>query len=55
MAPIQTSRVKAVYVQIGDRVTNGQLVAQMDTTLVDVQLAQAEATLAARQRHLGRL
>jgi len=53
IAPLQTARLKEIYVKIGDHVTNGQLVAQMDTTLVDVQLAQAEATLAAAQDTLA--
>ena len=33
LSPIEMARVKAVYVKIGDSVTNGQLLAQMDTTL----------------------
>ena len=53
IAALQTARVKDVDVQIGDRVTNGQIVAQLDTTLVDVQLAQAQATLAAAQDTLA--
>ena len=53
IAPLQASRVKEIYVQIGDHVTNGQIVVQMDTMLVDVQLAQAEATLAAAQDTLA--
>ncbi len=48
-APLQASRVKAVYVQIGSHVTKGQVVAQMDTTLADTQVAEAEAMLAAAQ------
>jgi len=48
-APLQLARVKELYVQIGSRVTNGQAVAQLDTTLVDTQLAEAEATLAAAE------
>ena len=46
VSPLQTSRVKEIYVKIGDRVADRQIVAQMDTTLADVQLAQAEAKLA---------
>lgn len=45
VSPLQTARVKAVYVQIGSHVTKGQELAQLDTTLIDVQLAEAEATL----------
>ena len=49
LSPVATARVKAVFVKIGDGVTNGQLLAQMDTTLVDSQLAEAAATLAAAE------
>ena len=49
LSPIETARVKAIYIKIGDSVTNGQLLAQMDTTMVDSQLAEAEATLAAAE------
>lgn len=48
-APLQLARVKELYVQIGSHVTKGQAVAQLDTTLLDTQLAEAEATLAAAQ------
>ena len=48
-APIQLSRVKELCVQIGSHVTNGQVVAQMDTLLVDAQVAEAEAALAGAQ------
>jgi multidrug resistance efflux pump len=47
LSPVAIARVKAIYVKIGDGVTNGQMLAQMDTTMVDGQLAEAEATLAA--------
>ena len=49
LSPVEIARVKAVFVKIGDSVTNGQLLAQMDTTIVDSQLAEAEATLAAAE------
>lgn len=48
-APLQAARVKNIYVQIGSHVTNGQVVAQMDTMLVDTQVAEAEAMLASAQ------
>jgi multidrug resistance efflux pump len=48
-APLQVARVKELYVQIGSHVTNGQVVAQMDTLLADAQVAEAEATLAGAQ------
>jgi multidrug resistance efflux pump len=49
LAPLETARVKAVFVGIGSHVTNGQELAQLDTTLIDVQIAEAEATLSAAQ------
>jgi multidrug resistance efflux pump len=53
VAPLQTARLKSIKVQLGDRVKAGQLVAEMDTTLVDVQLALAEATMAQAQGTLA--
>jgi RND family efflux transporter MFP subunit len=38
--------LKARYVDIGDRVTSGELLAEIDTPEVDQELSQAEATLA---------
>jgi multidrug resistance efflux pump len=49
LSPVETARMKALCVRIGDSVTNGQLLAQMDTTMVDSQLAEAEAALAAAE------
>jgi len=49
LSPIETARVKTIFVKIGDGVTNGQLLAQMDTILVDSQLAEAEAALTAAE------
>ena len=49
LAPLQMARVKEIYVQIGGHVTNGQPVAQLDTALIDTQLAEAEATLVTAQ------
>ena len=46
-APLQAARIKEIYVKVGDHVTNGQIVVQMDTTLADVQVAQPEAMLSA--------
>jgi multidrug resistance efflux pump len=53
VSPLQIARVKNIYVKIGDPVTKGQIVVQMDTTLVDAQLAQAEANLAGAQSTLA--
>jgi hypothetical protein len=36
-------------VQLGSHVTRGQELAQLDTTLIDEQIAEAEATLATAQ------
>ena len=52
-APLQAARIREIYVKIGDHVTNGQVVAQMDTMLADVQVAQAEATLSAGESTLA--
>ena len=49
LSPVATARVQEVFVKVGDTVTNGQIVAQMDTTIVDSELAEAQATLAAAQ------
>lgn len=52
-APLQAARVKDVYVQIGSHVTNGQVVAQLDTTLVETQVAEAEAMLAGAEGNMA--
>ncbi len=52
-APLQVARVKDLYVDIGSHVTNGQVVAQMDTMLVDTQLAEAEANLATAESSMA--
>ena len=49
ISPPETARVKQIFVKVGDTVTNGQMVAQMDTTLIDAQVAEAEATLSAAE------
>jgi len=52
-APLETARVKAIYVEIGSHVTKGQELAQLDTTLIDVQIAEAEATLATAENTMA--
>jgi multidrug resistance efflux pump len=52
-APLQVARVKEIYVQLGSHVTNRQVVAQMDTMLVDTQVAEAEAALVAAQNSMA--
>jgi len=49
LSPLQTARVKEICVKVGDAVTNGQIVAKMDTTIIDAQVAETEATLAAAE------
>jgi multidrug resistance efflux pump len=53
VAPLETARVKAIYVQIGSQVKRGQELAQLDTTLIDEQIAEAEATLATAQNAMA--
>lgn len=42
-------RVKAVDVKTGDRVTAGQVLVELDTTLLEAKVKEAEANLAAAQ------
>jgi len=53
VAPLQVARVKEIPVHEGSSVTRGQAVAQLDTTLVDTQLAEAEATLATAENAMA--
>ena len=50
-----SERIAAVLVQEGDRVRQGQLVAQLDTRRLEPQLAQAEAQAAAQRQVVQRL
>lgn len=43
VAPIETARVGAVHVNIGDAVVAGQIVATLDTSSLDAEIAVAEA------------
>ena len=45
VAPLETARLLAVSVQPGQRVKSGDPVAQMDTSLIDSEIAIQEATL----------
>ncbi len=49
VSPEQGGRVAEVMVAVGDRVTAGQPVVRLDTTLLEGQLAQAQAQLAVAQ------
>lgn len=42
-------RVKAVDVKVGDQVTAGQMLIELDTTLLEAKVKEAEANLAAAQ------
>jgi RND family efflux transporter MFP subunit len=42
-------RVKAVDVKVGDQVTAGQVLVELDTTLLEAKVKEAEANLAAAQ------
>jgi HlyD family secretion protein len=46
-------RVREIFVEEGDLVQRGQLLAQMDTITLDQELAEARGTLAARQEELA--
>jgi len=50
-----SERVIAVLAQEGDRVRKGQLLAQLDTTRLQPQVAKAEADVAAQQQVVNRL
>ena len=50
-----SERIAAVLVQEGDRVRQGQLVAQLDTRRLEPQVAQAEAQAAAQRQVVQRL
>jgi HlyD family secretion protein len=50
-----SERVSAVLVQEGDHVTQGQLLARLDTSRLAPQVAKAEADLAAQQQAVDRL
>lgn len=50
-----SERVTAVLAQEGDRVHKGQLLAQLDTTRLEPQIAKAEAEVAAQQQVVDRL
>ena len=43
LAPIEIAKVAAVHVRVGDEVTPGQIVAELDTAAIDAEIAVAEA------------
>lgn len=49
VAPLETARLNAILVRVGQRVKAGDVIAQMDTTLVDAELALEKATMTVQQ------
>ena len=45
LAPLSSGTLKALYVHVGDKVRNGQKLAQLDTTNLTTALSQANASL----------
>ncbi|MDC3960287.1 biotin/lipoyl-binding protein [Polyangium jinanense] len=43
IAPTEIAKVAAVHVRVGDEVTPGQIVAELDTSAIDAEIAVAEA------------
>ena len=50
-----SEHIKDVYVEEGDRVTEGQLLAVLHTELLEAQLAEAQAMLKAQQQMVAKL
>jgi len=50
-----SEHIATMYVQEGDRVKKGQLLARLDTPLLKAQLAEAQAALLAQQQTVARL
>ena len=50
-----SERISAVLVQEGDRVKRGQILARLDTSRLEPQVAQAEASAAAQREAVERL
>lgn len=62
VAPLETARLMSVFVQVGQRVKKGDILAQMDTSLMDAKIAvneaeiyEAQATMSAYQQDIVRL
>ena len=47
--PLNPGRVKNTFVQVGDKVEKGQVLAQLDTTIIDSQIRQVKASITAAQ------
>ena len=46
VAPLETARLDSLFVTMGQNVTNGQVLAQMDTSLIDAEISITEALAA---------
>lgn len=54
VAPIETARLQSVEVQVGDKVKAGQVIARMDTSLLDAQLVIDESDLTQTEIDISR-
>lgn len=55
VSPKVSGRLQELYVEQGDRVTKGQILARMDDSNIQPQIMQAKASLASAQANLMRL
>ena len=55
VSPKLSGRLQELYVEQGDRVTKGQILARMDDSNIQPQIMQAKASLASAQANLARL
>ncbi len=53
VAPLETARLATIHVVLGQRVNSGAVVASMDTSLVDAQLAQLDAEMFEAESSIG--
>ena len=53
VAPLETSRLLSINVELGQRVRPGDVVARMDTSLVDAEIAQVEAAIFEAESSIG--
>ena len=52
LSPKTSGTVRTLYVEQGDRVVQGQIIAQMDSAQIDAQIAQNQASVAEAQAQL---
>ncbi|MDA0990062.1 MAG: HlyD family efflux transporter periplasmic adaptor subunit [Verrucomicrobia bacterium] len=53
IAPVDTSRLVQVYVALGEQIAASEKVAQMDTSLVDAEIAELDATISEAVNSIG--